>query len=155
MKDLKSSLLFQSFLLLVFGITTGSLAFTAGAKRPPSARINPGWVSPESSAHRQYLKGGAFEGLSASDEIVSERTMTSKHFRASDGQETAIISTGSIHYIDAEGLMKDIDIRVMASKTPGYAFENTTNNLRSYFSRRDHGGTGVRVESERGSITIA
>src|SRR5205085_357203 len=62
---------------------------------------------------------------------------------------------GSIHYADGEGILRDIDTRVKASSTAGFAFENTTNNLRSYFSGEDLGSNGVRVESESGAITIA
>ena len=158
MKELKSSLLLlPTFLLLAFTIIASSHAFTTGrAKAPREAKIDKGaGLSSESSVHHQYLKGGAFEGFSPRDEILSRRTMTAKHFRASDGKATAVISSGSIHYADREGLLRDIDTRVTASSTAGFSFENTTNNLRSYFSEQDLSSNGVRVESESGAITIA
>jgi hypothetical protein len=157
MKKLKFSLLLLTFLLFVFTIMASNHAFTAGsAKAPREAKTEErAGLSSESSVYRQYLKGGAFEGFSPRDEIVSRRTMTAKHFRASDGKGMAVINSGSIHYTDGEGVLRDIDTQVKPSSTAEFAFENTTNNLRSYFSGEDPGSNGVRVESENGAITIA
>lgn len=156
MKELESSLL-RTLLLFVFAMMAASHAFTTGAaKESRKAEIDQRTgLSSEPSVQRQYLRGGAFEGFSPRDEIVSKRTMTSKHFRAGNGTGTAVISTGSIHYADGEGVLRDTDTRVMASRTAGFAFENTTNNLRSYFSGEDLNRNGVRVDSQNGAITIA
>src|SRR5258706_7975975 len=145
MRELKSSLLLPTFLLFLFTIMASSHAFTTGdvtAPRGVKTDEGPG-LSSESSAYHQYLKGGAFEGFSPRDEIVSRRTMTAKHFRTNDGKGTAVINSGSVHYPDGKGLLRDIDTRVTASSTPGFAFKNTTNNLRSYFSSEDLSSRGV------------
>src|SRR5262249_57315787 len=94
MKELESSLL-RTLLLFVFAMMAASHAFTTGAaKESRKAEIDQRTgLSSEPSVQRQYLRGGAFEGFTPRDDMVSTRAMSSKDFLTGNGPRTTLIST--------------------------------------------------------------
>ncbi|MBA3899809.1 MAG: hypothetical protein H0X62_06300, partial [Bacteroidetes bacterium] len=82
------------------------------------------------------------------------RTQNTKHFEKPDGKMSALISGGSLHYKDNQGKWQDINTEITASTKPGFLYENTTNNLKSYFPSSLSSGNGIKVVSDDGEITI-
>ncbi|TVZ58856.1 putative secreted protein (Por secretion system target) [Flavobacteriaceae bacterium MAR_2010_105] len=68
-------------------------------------------------------------------EIVSKRNRTSKHYLRMDGKTIdAVLSPTSVHFKNKEELWEDIDTNILPTQRGNYAYENTKNNLKSWFS---------------------
>lgn len=70
------------------------------------------------------------------DEVVAQRTATSKTYRNPDGSFTTDVFTAPVHYPGRDGEWKEIDGAVVESDAPGYAWENAANAFRTHFKDR-------------------
>lgn len=68
-------------------------------------------------------------------EAMGLRDRFSKHYALPDGSFRALIFGGSIHYFSENGDWREILTDLAPSTKEGYAFENTTNNIKSYFPK--------------------
>lgn len=79
-------------------------------------------------AQQAQPPSGEFKGRSRrSEEIVGLRTRTSRTFQNDFGALETEIFSGSIHYRESGGGWKPIDNSIVASDSPGFAFENRAN----------------------------
>lgn len=119
----KTSALFFAF--SVFGVVQNGYSQEASNKA----------ANPE-----KWSKGGLYEGYSPSQEILSKRSRTTKHFKNPDGTFTAQIG-GPIHYQDASGNWQDIDFAISETRnvSKGYKFSNETNDVKSFFPESSAG----------------
>lgn len=67
-------------------------------------------------------------------EIAEARTITSKVYRAADGQRAARFYSGPIHYQEQDGTLQDIDNTVVPSGRPGVAYEVEKGIYKAYFA---------------------
>jgi hypothetical protein len=65
------------------------------------------------------------------EELPGLRTETAAFYELSDGRVEAEVSAAPVHYRDAEGRWRPIDVRVVAGDRDGYSFENRTNRFTS------------------------
>ncbi len=105
-----------------------------------------------SVADKKWQKGGIFEGYSPEQEDISLRTQNSKKFRNYDGSITAQIG-GNYHYADDFGKWQDIDFTITKSNYNGYAYENITNTIKTYFPETA-GSKGVSISDKSMDIKI-
>ena len=82
---------------------------------------------------KRYSADGIYSGYSASDEKVSERSRDSKCFSQGGGVND-LFYIGALHYKNEQGNWSDIDVTVKNSNKEGFAFENTTNSFKTYYS---------------------
>ncbi|MDG1477103.1 MAG: T9SS type A sorting domain-containing protein [Vicingaceae bacterium] len=87
--------------------------------------------------------------LFSQNELLEKRTQSAKHYELENGSFVAEVSGGSIHYKDNEGKWQDINSEITPSNNPQYNYENSTNNLRSYYSN-----SGVLINVAAGNIKI-
>ncbi|MEI6764814.1 MAG: glycine-rich protein, partial [Bacteroidota bacterium] len=122
-----------AFLLLVFGNT--SAVFSQDARGTETKDI--------------YAKMYADYG--SDNEITALRTRESKHFKNSDGSITACIASGtSLHYLE-NGKWNDISNEILShSGLPGYLYENTANEFKTYYKG---GGAGIKTVLPEGEVT--
>jgi len=90
-----------------------------------------------------------------STELASLRRADSKTFINPDGTKTTMISGGRMHYLDESGIYRDIDLRPVPSETGGMAFENRSNELKSFFPAADAIDNGVILEYKGDRVSIA
>ena len=96
-------------------------------------------------------KGKMFDGYNPNKEVISKRDMNSKHFRNDDGSYTAVISLGSVHYKDENGLWQEIDNRITETgNDPAYKFCNEANSFKNYFPADLKSNKGVKMEFNEG-----
>jgi len=106
-------------------------------------------------------KGKMFDGYNPNKEVISKRDMNSKHFRNDDGSYTAVISLGSVHYKDENGLWQEIDNRITEINLPAetamkagnnssYKFCNKANSFKNYFPADLKSNKGVKMEFNEG-----
>ena len=86
-------------------------------------------------------------------EIISKRDRVAKHYSRDDGKIEAIISSGSVHYKTQTGAWEDINTALIPTNKANYTYENTTNNLRSWFPK-DLTKHGVIVTSDDGALVM-
>ena len=86
-------------------------------------------------------------------EIIAKRDRVAKHYLREDGKIEAIISAGSVHYKTETGAWEDINTALIPSDKLNYAYDNTTNNLRSWFPK-DLTKHGVEVTSDDGELVM-
>ncbi|HNW70419.1 MAG TPA: T9SS type A sorting domain-containing protein [Bacteroidales bacterium] len=90
-----------------------------------------------------YGKGGIYEGKKPENENVSLRNMTSKHFLNADGSYDAIITAGMpLNYMENgawQTIRKEI-VRNTAANQNEYAYANTTNVFKTFYSGQSNGG---------------
>lgn len=111
---MKKSTFFLAAFLVFSGIVS---AQTSGAKI--------------SKADSNWLKQGIYGGYQPSDEILTKRSSSTKHFMNADGTETAQIGE-LLHYQDQQGFWQDVDLSInKMNGTKG--FSNESNNVKSYF----------------------
>lgn len=81
------------------------------------------------------------------EEDRSRRDAFSKHYRLADGNYTAVIGAGPIHYLK-NGQYEDIDVRVetVSDAPSGYPYGNRKNILQSFFGERVSRGIVSRTE---------
>jgi RHS repeat-associated protein len=107
-----------------------------------------GLVTPSAAQQAPIAEpAGALSDATASGEIVSMRTRTSRTYAQRDGTYRAVISPGSLNYRGADGAWQAIDNRLVASTSPGYAYENRANRYRLSLPF-DLALAPVRVEAE-------
>jgi len=90
-----------------------------------------------------YGKGGIFQGRNPHDELVTKRDLTSKHFRNTNGSIDAIITAGMPLNYQENGLWKTIRKEIIPNSSvtyPEFAFANTTNTCKTYYSDKSNGG---------------
>jgi len=78
-------------------------------------------------------KGKAWEAPKRVKELTSRRTANAKYFQLSDGRVQAEVSQVPVHYRDANGAWKPIDLTVRSDSQGGYALANTSNAYTSRF----------------------
>lgn len=86
-------------------------------------------------------------------ELIDKRDMFSKHYDLGNNKFKAEISGGPIHYESKTGSWEDISTELQASSN-GFALENTTNTLKSYFPNNLNGREGVEVFTKESSIRM-
>lgn len=67
------------------------------------------------------------------EEIISERTESSKTFRNPDGSLTTVAYTGPVHYSNDDGRWVDIDSELVESNRPGYSWRNKADRFTAHF----------------------
>ncbi len=112
------------------------------------------FLSGVSLAERLVWDADVFPDIDQQNEIIGKRDRFSKHFRQPDGSFKAAIRRGSLHYRDDSGRWQDIDREILPSQGEEFAFENTTNNLKSFFPENSATPYGIRLDSESGAINI-
>ncbi|MEM6270199.1 MAG: HYR domain-containing protein, partial [Bacteroidota bacterium] len=128
--------------LTILASLTFLFTSTSAWTQAPTKESGPAYQSP----HERYKKGGAYEGLNPEKEMIDKRDATSKTFDMGDGNFTTITSGGPVHYKAPSGEMQDIDPRIRMSVKDGFAYENVTNTLQSFFPHTLNGGNGVLVK---------
>ena len=88
----------------------------------------------------------------APQELTEKRTAYSREFALPDGSRKVEVFLDPIHYRDAAGTFQPIDKAVLASKKPGFAYENIKNDLATYFPAE--GGAGGPVRVEKGGTSL-
>ena len=81
-------------------------------------------------------KGKAWEAPKRVKELTSRRTANAKYFQLSDGRVQAEVSQVPVHYRDANGAWKPIDLTVRSDSQGGYALANTSNAYTSRFGEK-------------------
>lgn len=97
-----------------------------------------------------FSAGGPFAGFKFEDEDVSLRTEHSKHFVNSDGTNTALIGSGSVHYYE-DGRWKTILSHVFKNTTNKFSdrkFAAPYNKHKIYFP--DKPGISIVSQTEKG-----
>jgi len=122
------------------------------AKKAEAMAIWERELQPSKLNAAKWEKGGIFEGYTPKDEIQSLRTQNSKKFRNPDGSITAQIG-GNYHYADDFGKWQDIDFTITKSNYNGYAYENITNTIKTYFPETA-GNTGIAISDKSMDIKI-
>lgn len=74
------------------------------------------------------------DSIEALEELLDKRDMTSKHFKKSDGEMTALLAAGPLHYYE-EGKWKDINHKITKNNLPNFPYANTTNLLMTFLER--------------------
>jgi len=81
-------------------------------------------------------KGKAWAAPKRVKELTSHRTANAKFFQLFDGRVQAEYSQTPMHYRDANGTWKPIDLTVRADDQGGYALANTSNAYTSRFGEK-------------------
>src|SRR5687767_4390620 len=66
-------------------------------------------------------------------ELPDRRTATSQTFRNADGTFTTALSSGPVHFKNAQGKWAAIDSRLIPTLDAGYAWQNAANRFRVRF----------------------
>nr|WP_246220888.1 DNRLRE domain-containing protein [Phytoactinopolyspora mesophila] len=88
-------------------------------------------------------------------EVVSERTATAKVFELSDGRFEAELAPDPVHYLDGDGLWREIDTTVGGSSREGFAYGVTKNSFRSWFSARSDRLVRFQVDNRHVTLGVA
>jgi RHS repeat-associated protein len=75
-------------------------------------------------------------GPGGRDEVVAQRTATSKTYLREDGSFTTTVFSAPVHFLGRDGRWKEIDGELVASDAKGYAWENAANEFRAQFKDR-------------------
>jgi RHS repeat-associated protein len=135
--QLASSLCLVVVVLLV--VTASTLGMVTPSAVPQVPRVEPGAALPDAPA---------------SGEVLSMRSRTSRTYLRPDGAYRAVISPGSMNYRDGNGVWQPIDNRLVASTSPGYAYENRANRYRLSLPF-DLALAPVRVEAEGAWVSFS
>ncbi len=105
-------------------------------------------------AQTQSVPNKLFSLEKNSTEEVNKRNRVSKTLKLSDGRHAVRIFKESVHYLDEFNKWQDIDNTIRASSEPRYAFENSTNGVKSYFPLVLSDKIGVKLSFDAGSYTM-
>lgn len=97
-----------------------------------------------------YEKDAVFADRNPKDEVLDRRDRTSKHFRNADGSFDAILSTGSVNYLENEQWLT-IERAILPNNTrdyPEYEFANTKNSFKTYLSSNQSKGIKTVIEGQ-------
>ncbi|MCD4736763.1 MAG: hypothetical protein K8R53_12025, partial [Bacteroidales bacterium] len=103
----------------------------------------------------KWSEGGIYYPYTSSDEVIHFRTENSKTFRNPDGSFTAVFLS-NLHYIDANGSWKDVDLALKANTTgkfAAYNLCNTTNNFSTFIDT--DGSEGIVFEKDGFSVNFS
>ncbi|MEK6892698.1 MAG: hypothetical protein AABX07_00685, partial [Nanoarchaeota archaeon] len=90
---------------------------------------------------------------SGKKDIISKRTINSKHYANQDGSFTAEIYSAPIFYKNDSGQWDDINTSLEISTEPNYDYMNIKNNYKTYLSKDSLKGD-YNVKYEKGDASI-
>jgi len=100
-----------------------------------------------------YERDAIYAGKKPADEVIDRRDRTSKHFRNADGSFEAMLSTGSMNYLE-NGQWKTIQRNYVSNQTgnhPDFEFANTTNSFHTFLSSQHE--NGIMTQLPEGAVT--
>ncbi|MEX0812754.1 MAG: hypothetical protein WD048_11110 [Chitinophagales bacterium] len=103
---------------------------------------------PQEIVEALFKNDGAFRDFNPEDEIVEKRTLESKHFKNSNGNITAVVGAGPVHYKE-DGAWKTILEYIFENNTnkhPDYKLAAPFNEHKMYFP--EFPGKPILVEKE-------
>ena len=71
------------------------------------------------------------------EEITELRTISSKTYRLSDGGYRYVAYAGPIHYLDSEGVYREIDTSLVETKDRDYLYTNAANSWNVSFGENE------------------
>src|SRR5690606_15143254 len=90
-----------------------------------------------------------FDAVKGKREDLSKRDMFSKHFINDDGNFTALVGAGPIHY-EKNGNWEDINHQIISNNNTEFPYGNTTNLMESYFGASAN--SGVISKTKEGEV---
>ncbi|MDD3686813.1 MAG: hypothetical protein PHE56_08615, partial [Bacteroidales bacterium] len=97
-----------------------------------------------------YEEDAIYANRKPEDELVEKRDRTSKHFQNPDGSIEAILSTGSLNYLE-NGNWQTIEREIVPNKTgkhPEFEYANTKNSFKSFYGNTPVNGIKTIVENQ-------
>ena len=71
------------------------------------------------------------------EEITELRTISSKTYRLSDGGYRYVAYAGPIHYLDSEGVYREIDTSLVETKDRDYLYTSAANSWNVFFGEKE------------------
>ncbi|MCC5924802.1 MAG: hypothetical protein JJT77_13550, partial [Crocinitomicaceae bacterium] len=87
------------------------------------------------------------DSIKVLEELVDMRDLTSKQFKSSNGEMTALLAAGPLHY-EENGQWKDINHKITKNNLPNYPFANTSNLLMTFFGETVNYGIISQTKEE-------
>ena len=105
-----------------FNVMIAVVALFSGTLSVAAQNAQPG-------AHTSTL---SLEDLRKRNDDPSKRDSSSKHYQNDNGNYTAVVASGPVHY-DVNGSWVDINTKINTASNGIYAYSNTSNMMESYF----------------------